>query len=187
MGPELRFDCTLTQRKIPLPCLELATRQGGFSHPSPRADCHSKSGDTKQPLGGGGLQRGGCYRWQLVREGFPLLPSASHSIFHLSTAEGCSFCLPPSQECRAKDPFPHPILRTSSVPAGKAILGALSGVGPFCDAGRCVVLCHWGCCTDGSRAPAAPVRGVGGGCGSWAVLGSGSRAAKPSTVVEMGL
>lgn len=78
-----------------------------------------------------------------------------------------SFCLPPSQECRAKDPFPHPILRTSSVPAGKAILGALSGVGPFCDAGRCAVLCPWGCCTDRSRAPAAPARGVGGGSGSW--------------------
>lgn len=74
VGPELRFDCTLTQRKIPLPCLELATRQGGFSHPSPRADCHSKSGDTKQPLGGGVCKEEGVTGGNWFGKGSPFSP-----------------------------------------------------------------------------------------------------------------
>lgn len=91
--------------KIPLLLslvLSLPRDEAGF-HISALEQTVTSQGTQNSPWGGGsvpprgavrtsgtsGGKRGGRYRWQLVQEGFPLLPSASHSIFHLSTAEGC--------------------------------------------------------------------------------------------------
>lgn len=72
----------------------------------------------------------------------------------------------------------HYALQNTLAPAGQVVPAALSGLGPFCDAGRCMVLCQWRCCTG--RRQLQLKTGRLGLCLLGRTVQSESKAAKPA-------
>lgn len=100
---------------------------------------------------------------------FPSPKASCNFLHHIYCKQLQHFCSSPNWECGGKNnPFsPYYTLWNTLGPVGQTIPEALSGLGPFCDVGRCMVLCQWRYCTHRRHSRCYSSRQLGEGSGFW--------------------
>lgn len=174
---------SLYKAKALAPSTELAVSKDRLLHLSPWAKCSTANQWHNKVLGGGvcslprhsvgsSSQRGKEQLLQKTTVSGKACPSpkANWNILHRIYCEKLQhFCSPPNWVCWGKNnPFsPYYMLWNTLGPVGQAIPEALSGLGLFCDVGRCTVLCQWRYCTDRRHSGCYSSRQVGEASGFW--------------------